>query len=748
MPKSDGQLASPLRFLAGEDQMADMIRSHNWVETPLGPMEAWPQSLKTSLGFVLNSTLLGAVLWGPELRLLYNNGYREMLGDRHPRALGQPVDHVWGETYAPIAEQFAEVLVSGQGFGSKDIRLPMVRNGVRQTTYWNATASPIFGEDGSILGILNIAIETTEQVKANAERDEAHLALNSENKALSHAVELTIAERDTAISKEQAAEQDAERVQLALAAGAIVGTWNWDLTKDQFSIDEAFSKSFGLEDLSRLSGIPLARIVANVHPDDQEGLASAINEAIARGGAYAYQYRVRQRDGQYHWVEANGRVDHASDGTPIRFPGVILDVGEKRELVEQRDVAWHELRQLNAELEERVSERTQELMQTEEALRQSQKMEAVGHLTGGLAHDFNNLLAGISGALDLISLRLEQGRTKELEKYVGTAQDAAGRAAALTHRLLAFARRQTLLPESTSVNRLVIDMLDMIQRTVGPSIRIENVAAGGLWTALVDRSQLENSLLNLCINARDAMPMGGRLTIETCNRWIDRDMGKQLNIPEGQYLSMCVSDTGTGMPPEVIAKAFDPFFTTKPLGAGTGLGLSMIYGFAKQSGGQVRIYSEVGEGTTVCIYLPRHHDTATEEDMSTEALKLIPTAAGETVMIVDDEPSIRMLFTDVLEEMGYHVIQAADSQTGLGILQSNVRLDLLISDVGLPGGMNGRQMADAARVTRPDLKVLFVTGFAENAMLNEGHLGPGMTVLTKPFNIAVLTERVRELIST
>ncbi|RLK56384.1 PAS domain-containing protein [Stenotrophomonas rhizophila] len=727
--------------------MADMIRSHDWADTPMGPAETWPHSLRTSLGFVLNSTLLGAVLWGPELRLFYSDGYREMLGDRHPGALGQPVVDVWGETYAPIAESFATVMATGQGFGSRDIRLPMVRDGVQKTTHWNATASPIFGEDGSIMGILNIAIEITDQVKANAERDEQHLALNSENKALSDSVDVRIAERDSDVSKEQAFEQDAERGQLALAAGAIVGTWSWDLTQDRFTIDEAFSKSFGLEDLSRLSGIPLARIVANVHPDDLDGLAAAISEVIARGGAYAHQYRVRQCDGEYHWVEANGRVEHAPDGTPLRFPGVILDVGEKRELVEQRDNAWNDLRQLNAALEDRITERTQELMQSEEALRQSQKMEAVGHLTGGLAHDFNNLLAGILGALDLIALRLEQGRTKDLEKYVTTAQGAAGRAAALTHRLLAFARRQTLLPEPTSVNRLVIDMLGMIQRTVGPGIRIENVAAAGLWPALVDRSQLENSLLSLCINARDAMPTGGRLTIETCNRWIDPGMGKQLNMPEGEYLSMCVSDTGAGMPPEVIAKAFDPFFTTKPLGAGTGLGLSMIYGFAKQSGGQVRIHSEVGEGSMVCIYLPRHHEAGVEADKSVAPLKLVPTNAGETVMIVDDEPSIRMLLTDVLEEMSYHVIQAADSQTGLKILQSDVRLDLLISDVGLPGGMNGRQMADAARVTRPNLKVLFVTGFAESAMLNEGHLSPGMTVMTKPFNIGILTERVRDLIS-
>jgi len=727
--------------------MGEFFRSYAWDQTPMGSPEAWPQSLRTSLGFVLNSTLLGAVLWGPELRLLYNDAYRMMLGDRHPWALGRPVKEVWGETYAPIADAFAEVMTSGKGFGSNEILLPMTRAGVRQTTYWNATASPVFGEDGSIVGILNVAIETSDQVVANQARDARHKLLSRKNVSLAEAIDSRTLERDNAIAAKIVAARDAERVQLALAAGAIVGTWSWDLTQDCFTIDEGFSESFGLESLNRLEDIPLAGIISNVHPSDQEGLANAIRDAISRGGPYAHQYRVRRQDGNYHWVEANGRVEHTSDGTPLRFPGVILDLDEKRELLAQRDQAIEELRNLNAALEQRIEERTRELMQSEEALRQSQKMEAVGHLTGGLAHDFNNLLAGISGALDLISIRVEQGRTENLAKYVNMAQDAADRAAALTHRLLAFARRQTLLPIATDVNRLVANMLDMIQRTVGPGIQIKNMSDTNLWTVLVDRSQLENSLLNLCINARDAMPEGGQLTIETCNRGVDGQMGKELSIPEGQYVSMSVSDNGTGMPPEVVAKAFDPFFTTKPIGAGTGLGLSMIYGFANQSGGHARIYSTIGEGTNVCIYLPRYSGSANDNDHIAEPLRLVPTDAGETVMIVDDEPTIRMLFSDVLEDMGYHVIQAADSLTGLNILQSDVRLDLLISDVGLPGGMNGRQMADAARVSRPNLKVLFVTGFAENAMLSEVHLGPGMSVLTKPFNVGVLTERVKELIS-
>lgn len=736
-----------LDFLAGGGEMGALMRAHEWAATPMGPPDTWPQSLRSSLSVMLNSTLLGAVLWGPELRLFYNDVYLQSLGDRHPHALGQPVAQVWKETYAPIAEDFDRVLQTGQGFGQGVIALPMLRNGLQEMTYWNATASPIRGEDGSIVGLMNIAIETTLQVAADRNRDMQHALLSDANTHLVHQVFSRTSERDKALEAETVARRNAERVQLALAAGAIIGTWIWDLTKDAFSVDEAFAHNFGFDPSSSRTGLSLEQVIQTVHPDDRDGLTTAINEAIGRGGAYAHQYRVKRADGKYYWLEANGRVEHAADGTPLRFPGVLLDIEARHALSEERDRALMALRELSDTLELRVTERTRELMVVEEALRQSQKMEAVGQLTGGLAHDFNNLLGGISGALELMSLRIEQGRVADLERYVSIAQGATTRAAALTHRLLAFARRQTLLPKSTDVNRLVVDMLDLIQRTVGPGIRVENVAVAGLWLALVDASQLENALLNLCINARDAMPDGGRLRIQTSNRWIDQERGHQLGMPEGQYLSLCVSDTGTGMAPEVVARAFDPFFTTKPLGEGTGLGLSMIYGFAKQSGGQVRIHSEVGKGSMVCIYLPRHAGSEASADLDTATLELAPSLAGETVLIVDDEPSIRVLFTEVLEELGYTVLEAGDSAMGLRMLQSGARIDLLISDVGLPGGMNGRQMADAARVGRPKLKVLFITGFAEHAQLNDRHLEPGMAVLTKPFSVSVLATRVKEMIA-
>ncbi|WP_439817355.1 ATP-binding protein [Zavarzinia sp. CC-PAN008] len=548
-------------------------------------------------------------------------------------------------------------------------------------------------------------------------------------------------------ASEALARENIQRVQLALAAGAIIGTWLWDIRSDRFTVDEAFARSFGLDPALGREGLRLAQVVATVHPDDRADLEVAMNAAIDRGGPYAHQYRVRRTDGKYYWIEANGRVDLGPDGTPLSFPGVLLDVDQRRAVEAERDRVTAALRALNETLEQRIEERTAELMRAEELLRQSQKMEAVGQLTGGLAHDFNNLLAGISGALELMEARINQGRYTDVARYIVTAQGAAKRAAALTHRLLAFSRRQTLAPRPTNVNSVVAGMVDLIRRTVGPGIAVENVAALGLWTSLVDTPQLENAVLNLCINARDAMPDGGRITIETCNRWLDWRAARKLDMEEGQYISICVSDTGVGMPPDVLAKAFDPFFTTKPIGEGTGLGLSMIYGFARQSGGQVRIYSEAGSGTMVCIYLPRHGGEADDEAVEPEQPAIDAPAAGETVLVVDDEPTIRMLVTEVLEEQGYAVIEAADAAAGLKVLQSNTRIDLVITDVGLPGGMNGRQLADAGRTHRPDLKVLFITGYAENALLNNGQLEPGMSVMTKPFRVDVLAARARELIA-
>ena len=421
---------------------------------------------------------------------------------------------------------------------------------------------------------------------------------------------------------------------------------------------------------------------------------------------------------------------------------------------------------LRTALEEKVAERTRELTEAnvklqaeaeergrvEETLRQSLKMEAVGQLTGGLAHDFNNLLAGISGSMELVRLRTSQGRTSDLNRYIDLAMASVNRAAALTHRLLAFSRRQTLDPKLTDVNLLVGGMEDLFRRTAGPCIQVEITRADDLWPALCDSNQLENAMLNLVINARDAMPDGGHLLIETANSVFPDRHGvakgvPPWKVPAGEYMGLFVTDTGTGMPPDVIARAFDPFFTTKPTGQGTGLGLSMIYGFVQQSGGNVLLRSEQGKGTMVSIYLPRHLGAADDAEEIDVTTKPSQAEAGMVVLLVEDEFAVRMVVVEVLSDLGYTVLEAENGPSGLRIVETGVRIDLLLTDVGLPGGMNGRQLADAVREQRPGLKVLFLTGYAESAAVGNGQMEGGMEVMTKPFALDALAAKVKGMIA-
>jgi nitrogen-specific signal transduction histidine kinase len=387
-------------------------------------------------------------------------------------------------------------------------------------------------------------------------------------------------------------------------------------------------------------------------------------------------------------------------------------------------------------------------MLAEERLRQSQKMEAVGQLTGGLAHDFNNLLTGVMGGLEMIQKRIDQGRTGDLMRFLEAAQASARRAGALTQRLLAYSRQQTLDPRPTDINTLVAGMQELVRHSVGPEYDLRVMAAPDLWTTLVDPHQLENAFLNLCINARDAMPGGGVLTIETANHDLDAAAAGAFDLPAGQYLSLSVSDTGSGMAPETLRRAFDPFFTTKPLGTGTGLGLSMVYGFARQSRGHVCIESELGRGARVSIILPRQQGAPERADTGAAARTRAGASGGrgETVLVVDDEAAIRMIVTELLDELGYSAIEAEDGASGLRVLQSGAEIDLLVTDVGLPGGVSGRQLADAARELRPDLRVLFITGYAESGTLS-GARSPRVRVLTKPFALDVLATQIKALVS-
>jgi light-regulated signal transduction histidine kinase (bacteriophytochrome)/CheY-like chemotaxis protein len=378
-----------------------------------------------------------------------------------------------------------------------------------------------------------------------------------------------------------------------------------------------------------------------------------------------------------------------------------------------------------------------------EQLRQSQKMEAVGQLTGGLAHDFNNLLGGITSSLELARMRIAQGRGADLDRYLAAALGSAGRAASLTNRLLSFSRRQTLDPKPVNANRLIGSMEELIRRTMGPSIVVDVVMAAGLWTILCDGNQLESALLNLSLNARDAMKQGGRLTIEATNVRMDDVVAASYDMPPGHYVGLSVTDTGHGMTPEVANRVFEPFFTTKPMGQGTGLGLSMVYGFAKQSGGQVRVYSEPGQGTTVRLYLPRHMGPVEDE---IAAARPVQPLTGAAILVVDDEPVLRSMVCEALIEDGHRVTEAADGRQALDMLERMGPFSLLVTDVGLPGGMNGRQVAEKARQGHATLKVLFMTGYAENAALSGGLLGGNTQVLTKPFGLQTLVDKVRSMV--
>lgn len=481
--------------------------------------------------------------------------------------------------------------------------------------------------------------------------------------------------------------------------------------------------------------------VAVVHPEDLPGVIEGWGMALQSGETYQAEFRLRGADGTYRWFIARAVAIRGGNGEIERWVGTNTDIDEQKTVTGA-------LTELNETLEAQVALRTAELMAAEESLRQAQKMEAVGQLTGGLAHDFNNLLTGISGSLELLQRRVGQGRFNDLQRYLDAAQGSARRAASLTHRLLAFSRRQTLDPRPLSVNGLVNGMDDMICRTMGPEIEVAFSLAPDLWHSCLDPNQLENALLNLCINARDAMPDGGRLHIETANHWLDERAAKAADLVPGPYLILSVSDTGGGMPADVMERAFDPFFTTKPLGAGTGLGLSMIYGFVRQSGGQARITSEPGQGTVVCLYLPHHDGPLDMEETMRPRAQAARAVHGETVLVIDDEETIRMLVTRVLEDLGYVALQAEDGRSGLKIIESPRRIDLLITDVGLPGGLNGRQLADLARVTRPDMKVLFITGYAETVVATDGHLTPGMHVMTKPFAMDTLAMRIEAILKT
>jgi PAS domain S-box-containing protein len=493
--------------------------------------------------------------------------------------------------------------------------------------------------------------------------------------------------------------------------------------------------------------------IATVHREDLGRLRDTIATALeAKAREFELEFRiVRQSDGELRWIHARRLPFYDETGNPVRVVGVSIDVTErKRELVE--------LRNFTETLEEAVRDRTRKLeaefearKRVEESLRQAQKMEAVGQLTGGVAHDFNNLLTIVLGGLDMIGRHLPEfppsPAVARMVRAKEMALQGAQRAATLTSRLLAFSRQQALDPQIVDANKLVAGTCDFLRRTLGEPVSLETVLAGGLWRCFVDPHQLENALLNLALNARDAMPNGGKVTIETANSFLDQAYVTPLMEPveAGQYIMIAVADTGMGMDRATRERAFDPFFTTKGVGKGTGLGLSQVYGFVRQTGGHVRIYSEMGEGTTVKIYLPRHAGDGDPAERDIRTQKTARAIGAETILVVEDDEALRSYTTEILAELGYTVLQAHNGTSALAVLEKN-EIDLLFTDVVMPGGMNGRQLADEAIRRRPGLKVLFTTGYTRNAIVHHGRLDAGVQMIGKPFSFNDLGAKVRSLL--
>ena len=513
-------------------------------------------------------------------------------------------------------------------------------------------------------------------------------------------------------ARETALRDSVDFARLALSAVSGVGVWTYVAASDRFFCDAGVSELYGIDAEEGAAGILRTRFLANVHPDDLAPLRATMAGGLLHAGDLELEYRICHPDGSIRSVLSRGHTYFDEHGVPLRRTGVGVDMTRQRVLEQQ--------------------------------LRQAQKMEAVGQLTGGIAHDFNNMLQGVMGPLELLRARLGKGVEANVARYIEMALGSTRRAATLTHRLLAFSRRQPLDPQLLDANELVLSLAELLQRTTGETIDVRLALHDMACHTHCDGNQLESALLNLAINARDAMPDGGTLTIRSHCEEVGRAEAHQRGVAAGWYVCLAVSDTGVGMAPGVAGKAFDPFFTTKPIGQGTGLGLSMVYGFAGQSGGFATIDSVLARGTTVSIWLPASSETHIAGAPAPQAVEM-RDGAGATILVVEDEPAVLEMLRDLFNEAGYQVLVARDGIEAQVRFDSGVRIDLLVTDVGLPG-LNGRQVADAARLARPRLPVLFMTGYAELAATTGGFLEPGMALIAKPFGIETMFERVQQML--
>jgi PAS domain S-box-containing protein len=822
-----------LSFLADGGEMGGRMRGFDWSVSPLGPPEGWPQALKTATGLLLSSKFPMFLAWGPDLRFLYNDAYAEILGAKHPHALGHAFEDIWAEIWDDVGP-LARRAMAGEATYFEDLPLTMTRKGYEEKTWFTFSYSPLRGDDGRPAGMFCVCTETTATVLAQRDRiseaerlrrlfDRApsfmavlrgpgHVfeMMNSAYHQLvghrdlvgkpvrealpeiegqgflelldevyrtgqpftgrSMAIDLQrepgaaveerlvdfvfqpIVESDGQISgifaegydvterniAEAALRESEERFRL-IADSAPVPMWVTKLDRKRGFVNRAYAEFLGVPNEEALDFDWRDRI----HPDDFEQLLAASMAGESELRLFALEGRYRRGDGEWRWLRSISQPRWGPGGEHVGFIGIATDVTESK-------LAEAALREVNETLERRVMERTADLsaaldrlqaevgerLRAEEALRQAQKMEAVGQLTGGIAHDFNNLLTPIMGGLEIIASRVDDSRLKRIAE---TALESTRRGAKLTGQLLAFSRIQRISMAPLAVNSVIEGMQRLLRHTIGGAVEVETRLDPNTGHGICDSNQLENAILNLAINARDAMPDGGTLTISTDRTTLD----EAPDLPAGDYVRISVADTGLGMAPDVLARATEPFYSTKPLGKGTGLGLAQVYGIAQQAGGTLRIASTEGKGTTDSILLPASGAPAAgaSEEPGRSAAGRAGAAAGARVLIVDDDSDVRAFLAESLEGLGCTIVAAASGADGLRALR-DWRPDLALIDYAMPG-MNGAEAARAAREIHPDLPIVFVTGYAESEQL-ESALGGDVPVLRKPFTLEQLASAVEE----
>ncbi|MBB3996459.1 hybrid sensor histidine kinase/response regulator [Aureimonas pseudogalii] len=700
----------------GAGETRALLASVDWASTPLGSRESWPAGLRIVVDSVIDSPVPKVLMWGRDPVMLYNDGYIDIAGGNHPRAFGASVREIWPEIW-DWNRRIVEAGLEGQTQAFRNQQMVLHRNGAAETVFFDLFYTPIHDEGGAVGGVLCTVIENTEQVLAEQQLFRA----NERFRAAVEIVHATIWTNgaDGRMGPDQP---------------------GWGRLTGQ---SPAEYEGFGWADA--------------VHPDDAPGTVTAWNEAVADRRLFVHEHRLRRADGSWGWFAIRATPTLDENGAIREWVGVHTDITETRlheerlrehaamleRQVRHRERAEEQLRQLNETLENRVVAAIEERRRAEAALAQSQKLETVGKLTGGVAHDFNNLLQVVSGNLQLLAKDI--AGNERAERRVQNAMAGVSRGSKLAAQLLAFGRRQALEPKVVNVTRFVRGMDDMLRRAIGERVEIETVVSGGLWNTFIDPGQIENALLNLAINARDAMDGQGKLTIELGNASLDDDYARtHAEVTPGQYVMLAVSDTGSGMSPAIIERVFEPFFSTKAEGKGSGLGLSMVYGFVKQSGGHVKIYSEVGHGTTIKLYLPR----AVEAEDVEVAVDTGPISGGtETVLVVEDDHEVRATVVEMLSDLGYRVLKAVDAQSALNVVESGIAIDLLFTDVVMPGTLKSPELARKTRERLPQVAVLFTSGYTENSIVHGGRLDAGVQLLSKPYTREALARKVRHVLA-